>query len=558
MKSTGIVYLGNTLQSNHGFNINQGLRSSNYGAALVLQPSGDLVLSHGTTTLWRSGTANSGANFVWQNWDGELRIERHAKGQITQVWSSKRSSDGFTNSYLYLGDDGNLVVRGDYAGDSQKMWETGTQNFAVNSIPGGGRHWSYQSGFDLGRSIVGAAQFAGHAIDGAAGLVGAAEQAGTDLLAQIPIVGAPLKTIYDGLWDWYTAPLELVLDIGVRGKSVDQAALVRFQQALKGLTAVGPYAEMIVSLVPGIGTGIAAALGAALALANGQPLNNALIAAVKAAIPGGPLVQACFQVSCDVAKAAIDHKGLDLNTAIGIAEDVGLVGLQLPDSIKAQIRQATAMGSQLFNGGVAAGDAAATSLGIDNLLNNLTAGQKKAIQTGLAVGGGAVKQAHIADQVFAQLGKLTEGGVQIAKTVPAVAAIRSTVPSGGTSGFDAGMGVMQMRSPPIAIHTVRLSLPNAVSKQGFDTATALYTGLVVTPPQVDLSAAARGGYAVTIGLVGREDPNSKAAIVDALTQNPSATVGAQAAVADIQAGKAPWYIKLLRTIGLGWLLPEAA
>jgi hypothetical protein len=55
-----------------------------------------------------------------------------------------------------------------------------------------------------------------------------------------------------------------------------------------------PYVQSVISFVPGVGTGISAALGAAQALADGRPIDEAIIAGAKSAIPGGPLAQMAF------------------------------------------------------------------------------------------------------------------------------------------------------------------------------------------------------------------------------------------------------------------------
>jgi hypothetical protein len=49
---------------------------------------------------------------------------------------------------------------------------------------------------------------------------------------------------------------------------------------------LGQFAAMVAPFVPGIGTGIGAELGAANALAAGEPITDALLAAARSAIPG--------------------------------------------------------------------------------------------------------------------------------------------------------------------------------------------------------------------------------------------------------------------------------
>src|SRR5262245_32201928 len=60
-------------------------------------------------------------------------------------------------------------------------------------------------------------------------------------------------------------------------------------------------AQAVASFVPGVGTGVAAALGAANALASGRPITEALIAAARSAMPGGAVAQAAFDTAVRLA-----------------------------------------------------------------------------------------------------------------------------------------------------------------------------------------------------------------------------------------------------------------
>src|SRR5258708_4812203 len=62
------------------------------------------------------------------------------------------------------------------------------------------------------------------------------------------------------------------------------------------------YAQTVVSFVPGLGTGIGAALGAAQVLADGRPISDIAVGAIRGAIPGGPLAQSAFDAMWNVAK----------------------------------------------------------------------------------------------------------------------------------------------------------------------------------------------------------------------------------------------------------------
>jgi hypothetical protein len=64
-----------------------------------------------------------------------------------------------------------------------------------------------------------------------------------------------------------------------------------------------PLAQLGVGFVPGLGHGVNAAIGAGLALADGKPITEAMIEAVKSAIPGGPLAKMALDVGM---RSAVD------------------------------------------------------------------------------------------------------------------------------------------------------------------------------------------------------------------------------------------------------------
>ena len=57
------------------------------------------------------------------------------------------------------------------------------------------------------------------------------------------------------------------------------------------------FVQMVAPFVPGVGTGVAAALGAAHALADGRPITDAVVAAARCALPGGALARAAFDTA---------------------------------------------------------------------------------------------------------------------------------------------------------------------------------------------------------------------------------------------------------------------
>ncbi|HLH15936.1 MAG TPA: OmpA family protein [Bryobacteraceae bacterium] len=87
-----------------------------------------------------------------------------------------------------------------------------------------------------------------------------------------------------------------------RGENILKAAQKAAQAGIGDLRQSLQFAAMVAPFIPGIGTGVAAALSAANALAAGQPITEALIAAARGAVPGGAIAQFAFDTAMNLAK----------------------------------------------------------------------------------------------------------------------------------------------------------------------------------------------------------------------------------------------------------------
>lgn len=118
-----------------------------------------------------------------------------------------------------------------------------------------------------------------------------------NIASHIPVVGGVVKPFAN----LAQSPLNVVGGIASGGnvfstiKNQVTADLQSVKQAL-------PIAASIIAFVPGVGTGVAAALSAASALANGQSITDAVIAAGRGAIPGGAIAQSAFDVGVGLVK----------------------------------------------------------------------------------------------------------------------------------------------------------------------------------------------------------------------------------------------------------------
>ncbi|AYG69314.1 MULTISPECIES: hypothetical protein [unclassified Rhizobium] len=99
-------------------------------------------------------------------------------------------------------------------------------------------------------------------------------------------------------------PAAIALDAGVRlakGQRLDRALTAAVKGQINAARDQLRLAEMVAPFVPGIGTGVAAALGAANALAAGKPITQVVLAAARSAVPGGAIAQAAFDVALNLA-----------------------------------------------------------------------------------------------------------------------------------------------------------------------------------------------------------------------------------------------------------------
>lgn len=176
----------------------------------------------------------------------------------------------------------------------------------------------------------------------------------SQVVSKVPVIGQPLSKLVQ-------VPGLSAIDNVLKGQRIDKAVLGELQKQVQTIRAVAPLAASIVSIVPGVGTGVAAGIGAAAALINGQPIDQVLMSAVRSAIPGGAVAQAAF----DVAKAGV--QGQNVLTAALKSVPVALAG-------NFKILQQAAQGLKIDAGVV------------DRALKAVPAPVQKAFTVGIALG----------------------------------------------------------------------------------------------------------------------------------------------------------------------------
>ena len=345
---------------------------------------------------------------------------------------------------------------------------------------------------------------------------------------KIPVVGAPIHDIFDAAYHATAAPFHAITAIA-EGKNVGKAALDAINETGHSIKTVAPYAQMVVSMVPGVGQGVSAALSAGMALAAGQPIGKALLAGVAGALPGGPLAQAAFNQAATLVQDAAQHKKIDLGSlASGVAGIAGgAIGLpkSVTDIAKSSIEAGAAIADHKdpFQAVVKAAGEIAGATGVHIQIPDAI---KNAVQSGMAMGTAIVHQAERAKQLLGGANsKLVEIGAQFAHSVPAIAEARRLA-GGGVRGFDLATGLLKHQVLPFDIHTLRSSLSGADLK-GFDTAMALHTGLVAHPVPAHLPPMAQAGHAIA---AGSQNLASRQAIMAPVMAHPTAAMGANVAV----------------------------
>lgn len=354
-------------------------------------------------------------------------------------------------------------------------------------------------------------------------------------ISKIPVIGKPFAAAFSLGFTVAFGPAMAVSQI-IDGKRVDQAIVGQLKTELQDIKEVAPYVETVLSFVPGIGTGISAAIAGGLALASGQPITAAIEAGLTAAIPGGPIAKAAF----DVAKAGVN---MAISGKKVTWEALGSAGLQaigdlasLPAAAKNALAGALDTAGQLAKGAkidVAIGDGLA-----DTAATAIGKAGANALKIGIAVAHASFLQKAQVNEIQAPATKnklMTAGQVKIV-TDPIALAAKKHVTNASLNGFYIGLGAMATQIDTNQLVTLRNSL-DAASQQGFDHALALHIGRVANPSPITkgvTSPAAQASYFTTLGMQGAH-PQVKANIMTNIVQSsPVAKIGASVAVKQIQ------------------------
>lgn len=181
-------------------------------------------------------------------------------------------------------------------------------------------------------------------------------------VTRVPVLG----TIAKATTTLATLPARAATQL-LSGRRIDQIAVDQFKTALGSAKTLAPYVQTVVSFVPGVGQGVSAGIGGALALAQGKPIDEAMLAAAKSAIPGGPLAQSAFSVATDV----MQGKPVD---------QIAINALPVDPNAKAAMLRGLAAARDLAAG------KPVDQVVIDNAIRSLPPQAQKAVQIGVAMG----------------------------------------------------------------------------------------------------------------------------------------------------------------------------
>lgn len=303
---------------------------------------------------------------------------------------------------------------------------------------------------------------------GATGLVG-------KVSARVPLIGKPIHGLLDAT---ITGPLHAAHEIA-SGARIDRAAMSGLKTSLAGVKEVAPYAQIIVSQVPLVGTSVNSAIAAGIELAKGKRLDQALIAGVRAQLPASS--QTLFDEAESVA-------ALDGDPRPKLAEKL--------KTIK-------------------------------------TEEGRKAFYTGMVVGHGKRLQETTNNAVHASLPDITKASADVLKDQPILKAGDGAISDQQARyGFRAGVSAALHNTPKEIFESIRRNL-SSNEKKGFDLALAAKLGQDTKQAPAKLSDREKFGYYAAHGML--EIPKDKRlSVLQTITHDNSVHVGVQTAVAEMK------------------------
>jgi hypothetical protein len=361
----------------------------------------------------------------------------------------------------------------------------------------------------------------GRAIGGAIDCLSSASGSFSNLLDKVPVVGPAFSGVYDFTYGANISFAKSVSD----GNRIDKAAAEGLKKKVKGVQKVAPYAQTVISFIPGVGNTASGIIGCGLALAGGQPINEAIVVGIRDSLPGGPAVRIAF----DASRAALEGKSID-----EIAID------SLPISVE---------GRKSIKLGIALTVDAAKGKNITSALFNAMVPKdyQKAVAIGMSVGfGQKVQKSTIKKTPISLFGKLSEKGLFISKTNLALNEGIKGVNEDEKNGYLTALGLLSHVVKPIDVIAIRSNL-NDKAKVGFDKGVAVHVGAVFTvPPRKIETPEQLYAYWTSKGLINASESLDRALM--SKFSAPARTYAVAVAKNETVAAKS-WWNKVLAWLG---------
>lgn len=330
-------------------------------------------------------------------------------------------------------------------------------------------------------------------------------------LDKVPVVGKGLHGVYSVA----TGPISLSAHIA-SGDRIDHAVMNDFKRNLHAAKDVAPYAQTVVSFVPGVGQGISGAIGAASALAQGRPIGEAMLAAVKSSLPGGPLAKGVF----DTALAAAQGKPID---------EIAIAALPIPDDQKKIVRQGLAVVNDVAHG------KRLDHVLVDNALKALPPEYQKVVSTGIALGHAKNLQDIMKTGAKEAMPGLAEIGLAKINEDPVLSAGLNTLDSDARSGYKLAAGLSNYKVNPTEFNSIRGRL-TPQQKEGFDIASSVHIGRLAKQLPRKIDPKARFGYYAALGMKNAK-PANQIAMKQTLGKDSVVSHGMHVARQHIEQGK---------------------
>lgn len=370
----------------------------------------------------------------------------------------------------------------------------------------------------------------------------------TDLARKVPVVGKPLNAVVGASLE----PLKVATAVA-SGRRIDRAVVDSFRRSVASAKTLAPYAQLVVSAVPGIGTGLSAAMAGGLVLAEGRSINDATVAAARAAVPGGPMAVAAFDAAVAIGSGRrVDDAAVDAAISAAAPDPASRGRLKAALSVAGGVAQGKpldqltrtaaihALDGEARNRIEAAAGKEAQERAYGELTQSLPSTVSRALVSGIALGYAKESQRDLHAAITSPTGRerLVAMGAETAAKSDVLRSAAKEVPD--RKAFDLGIGLMRCAGvTPPAVSYLRDTL-SPRGKVSFDAALAVHVGAVSHPRfRGGTNEKYKVGFYAVAGTVAGS-PTQRAGVVRLLSKNPSASGGAAEAIRIVRWRRSLW------------------